>query len=92
MDVLRHRWPGSNPPLSVNLLPRAISEHGPDAPRRAEDVESLGEAVVVNEARVNGEDAHEEDEIAPVEEGVPDLASGRQRGLSVSSEPAPRRV
>lgn len=72
----------------MNLPPCAISEHGSDTPRRAEDVESLGEAVVVNEARVNGEDAHEEDEVAPLEEGVPDLASGRQRGLSASSEPA----
>lgn len=69
----------------MNLLPRAISKHGPDAPRRAEDVEGLGEAVVVNEARVNGEDAHEEDEIAPVEEGVPDLPRG-DRGDSGQSE------
>lgn len=67
----------SNPSLSVNLLPCAISEHGLDTPRRAEDVESLGEAVVVNQTRVNGEDSHEQDEIAPVEESVPDLASGR---------------
>lgn len=69
----------SDPPLSVNLLPCAISEHGLDTPRRAKDVESLGEAVVINHPRVNGEDAHEEDEIAPVEEGVPDLASEKQR-------------
>lgn len=41
------------------LLPRAISEHGPNAPGRAEDVERLGEAVVVDQARVDGEDAHE---------------------------------
>lgn len=40
------------------LLPGAISEHGPDTPGRAEDVERLGEAVVVNEARVDGEDPH----------------------------------
>lgn len=73
----------SEPSLSVNLLPRAISEHGLDAPRRAKDVERLGEAVVVNHPRVNREDAHEQDEIAPVEEGVPDLASEKQRaGLS----------
>ena len=64
-----------------NLLPCAISEHGLDAPRRTEDVERLGEAVVVNQARVDGEDAHEEDEVAPVEEGVPNLAPGRQRAI-----------
>lgn len=46
-----------------------------DAPRRAEDVERLGEAVVVDQARVDGEDAQEEDEVASVEEGVPDLAT-----------------
>lgn len=73
----------------MNLLPRAISEHGLDAPGRAKDVESLGEAVVVNEARVNGEDAHEEDKVAPMEEGVPDLAWETQKQLSGGSEPGP---
>lgn len=83
-------WPASDLSLPVNLLPRAISEHGSDTPRRTKDVERLGEAVVVNQARVDGEDAHKEDQIAPVEEGVPNLASGRQRGrLSEGSEPDP---
>ena len=76
----------------MHLLPCAVSKHGPDAPRRAKDVESLGEAVVVNEARVNGEDAHEEDEIAPVEEGVPDLWRGQRGQRSVSSDPDPGAV
>lgn len=67
---------GGGASLSVNLLPRAISEHGSDTPRRAEDVERLGEAVVVNQARVDGEDAHKENQIASMEEGVPDLPQG----------------
>lgn len=66
----------SNPPLSVNLPPCAISEHWSDTPRRAEDIERLGEAVIVNQARVDGEDAHKENQIASMEEGVPDLAQG----------------
>lgn len=68
-------------------IPRAIPEHGLDTPRRAEDVERLGEAVVVNQARVDGEGAHKEDQVATMEEGVPDLASEDreddcQQGLS----------
>ena len=39
-------------------------EHGPDAPARAEDVEGLGEAVVVDDARIDGEQAHQEDDVA----------------------------
>lgn len=62
--------------LCPNLLPGAVPEHGLDAPGRAEDVERLGEAVIVDQARVDGEDAHKEDEVAAVEEGVPDLGPG----------------
>lgn len=70
------------------LLPGAISEHGPDTPGRAEDVERLGKAVVVNKARVDGEDPHEQDQIASMEEGVPDLASGwTKRSRSVTPPP-----
>ena len=65
--------------LCPNLPPCAISEHGLDTPGRAEDVQRLGEAVVVDQARVDGEDAHEKDEVAPMEEGVPNLAPGSQR-------------
>lgn len=34
-------------------------EHGPDAPARAKQVEGLGEAVVVDDAGVDREDAHQ---------------------------------
>jgi hypothetical protein len=37
------------------------------------DVHGLGEDVVVDEPGVDGEDAHERDEVAPVEEVIPDL-------------------
>ena len=67
--------------LCPNLPPRAISEHGLDTPGRAKDVQRLGEAVVIDQARVDGEDAHEEDEVAPMEEGVPNLAPRRQRTI-----------
>ena len=65
--------------LCPNLPPCAISEHRLDTPGRAEDVQRLGEAVVIDQARVDGEDAHEEDEVAPMEEGVPNLAPERQK-------------
>lgn len=65
--------------LCPNLPPRAISEHGLDTPGGAEDVQRLGEAVIIDQARIDGEDAHEKDEVAPMEEGVPNLAPGRQR-------------
>ncbi len=37
------------------------------------DIHGLGEDVVVDEPGVDGEDAHESDEVAPVEEVIPDL-------------------
>jgi hypothetical protein len=48
--------------------------HG-DAPRRAEDVDRLGEDVVVDEARVDAEQGHEEDDVAAAEEDLHDLVA-----------------
>lgn len=62
------------PQQPINLLPRAVSEHRLDAPRGAKDVKRFGEAVVVDQAGIDGEDAHEQNQVAPIEEGVPDLA------------------
>lgn len=67
------RWAASTPRQAINLLPCAIPEHRLDAPRGPKDVKRLGEAVIVDQAGVDGEDAHEQDQVAPVEEGVPDL-------------------
>jgi hypothetical protein len=42
-------------------------------PVRAEDVEALAEDVVVYDSGVEGEDAHEENNVSAAEENVPDL-------------------
>ena len=41
-----------------------VDEHGPHAPPGAEHVEGLGEAVVVDEAGVDGEQPHQQDDVA----------------------------
>lgn len=79
--------PTSTPWQAVNLLPRAISEHRLDTPRGSKDVKRFGEAVIVDQAGVDGEYAHEQDQVTPIEEGVPDLAQGNRKGeLSVESK------
>ncbi len=40
------------------------AKHGPDAPPRAKHVEWLWEAVVINDARIDGEDSHQQDDVA----------------------------
>lgn len=40
------------------------AKHGSDAPSRAKHVEWLGEAVVVNDTGVDGEDPHQQDDVA----------------------------
>lgn len=53
-------------------------EHGPDAPAGAEDVERLGEAVVVDDPRVHGEEAHEQDDVAAAKQHVEHLPQSHQ--------------
>lgn len=48
-------------------------EHGFHAPSRAENVEGLGETVVVYEPSVDGEQPHQQDDVSALEERVPDL-------------------
>lgn len=40
------------------------TKHGPDAPPRAEHVERLREAVVVNDSGVHGKEPHQQDDVA----------------------------
>ena len=56
-----------------NSRPLLICEHCLDAPARAEDVERLGETVVVNQPSVDGEKPHHQDDVTPVEERRPYL-------------------
>lgn len=55
-------------------------------PGRAKDVERLGEAVIVDEASVHGEYAHEQDQVAPTKKGVPDLQE--EKAMPVTKVPA----
>lgn len=58
---------------STNLRPVCFREHGPNTPAWAEHVERFGEAVVVDEPRVNGEGPHQEDHVAAAEHRVEHL-------------------
>jgi hypothetical protein len=44
-----------------------------ELPTRVEEVECLGEEVVIDEAGVHGESAHEQDDVTAVEEGPDNL-------------------
>lgn len=55
-------------------------------PGRAKDVERFGEAVIVDEAGVHGEYAHEQDQVAPTEKRVPDLQE--EKAVPVTKVPA----
>lgn len=73
-------------PTFSHLLPSAIFKHGNDVPGRAKDIERFGEAVIVDEAGVHGEYAHEQDQVAPAEKGVPDLQG--EKAVPVTKVPA----
>lgn len=45
-------------------------------PTAAENVERFGEQIVVDEARVHGEHAHEQHDVSSGEENVPDFVGG----------------
>lgn len=57
-------------------------------PGRTKEVEWFGEAVIVDEASVHGEYAHEQDEVAPTEKGVPDL-QGEKAAPVTKAQPSP---
>lgn len=63
------------------------AEHGTNAPSRAKHVEGFGEAVVVNDASVDGKEAHQQDDVATGKDHVEHLqtqssptSSGHQGG------------
>lgn len=64
-------------------------EHGPHAPAGAEDVQRLGEAVVVDDAGVDGEDPHQQDDVAAREHHVEHLPQ-KSPSQSVNAGPAGR--
>lgn len=68
-----------------NSRPRSVwMEHGSDAPRGSKDVEGLGEAVVVDEASVYGEEAHQEYNVASIHQHVNQL-QGRVTNVTVKT-------
>lgn len=56
-------------------------KHGPNTPGRAEDVEGLGEAVVVNQPSVYREHSHEQYNIASPDHDICNLRGERQLRL-----------
>lgn len=52
----------------LNSRPMILGEHGLNAPAWAKDVERLGEAVIVDESGVSGEEAHHQDDVAALKE------------------------
>lgn len=60
-----------------NIRPLLICEHGLNAPPRAKYIEGLGEAVVVNEPRVDREKPHHQDDVTSVEKHQPYLKRDR---------------
>lgn len=65
-------------------LPRSVVEHGSDAPPRAEHVQRFRETVVIDEPGVHWENAHHQDDVAPLEKHVPDLKT-QKRGRHEAS-------
>lgn len=62
-------------------------KHGPHAPARAENIQRLGEAVVVDDPGVDGEDPHQQDDVAARKHHVEHLP---QKSRSNQSTPAER--
>lgn len=56
------------------VLPRSVRiEHGPHTPGRAKNVEGLGEAVIVNQSGIYGEQSHEQDDVASPDQDIYNL-------------------
>lgn len=51
--------------------------HRRRAPARGEDGGGAAETLIVDEAGVDGEQAHEQEQVAAAEKGPPDLGAGR---------------
>lgn len=67
----------------VYSRPVGFIEHGPDAPGGAEHVEGFGEAVVVDEASVGGEQPHQQDDVATTEHHVEHLVEKPKRNKGI---------
>lgn len=52
------------------------AKHGPDAPAGAKHVEGLGETVIVDDPSVDGEDAHQQDDVTTSKHHVEHLRRG----------------
>lgn len=60
-------------------------KHGPDTPARAEHVEGFGEAVVVNDTRVDREDSHQQDNVAASKHHAEHLLQNNYLNLTTGS-------
>lgn len=68
------------------VAPHSRIEHRPDAPARAKQIEGLRETVVVNDARVNREDSHKQDDVAPCKHHAEHLRYNIRNYIKISGE------
>lgn len=74
--------------LVANLRPVCSfgAKHGPDTPSRAKHIKRLGEAIVVNDACVDGKDPHKQDDVATSKHHVEHLQRQKKtKKLSTST-------
>lgn len=55
------------------------TKHGPDAPSRAEHIEGFRETVIVNDSSVDGEDPHQEYDVATSKHHVEHLQKKKKK-------------
>lgn len=89
------RFPGDGGAGRRALPPARLVGHGSHAPARGEDNSGAAEALVVDEAGVDREQAHEQEHVAATEKGLPDLGVAVMRGCPDPPHPtrqAPTRL
>lgn len=82
------RGPGGQGGGGQAAPPARLVSHGGHAPARGEDDGGAAEALVVDEAGVDGEQAHEQEQVAAPEEGPPDLGAVAVRACEGPGRPA----
>ena len=67
--------------LLGNLRPVVYIEHRPYAPGWPKDIKRLGKAVIIDEASVDGEHAHQQNDVPAAEYSAEHLGARRKRPM-----------
>lgn len=67
--------------LLCNLRPIISIEHWPYAPGWPEDIKRLGKAIIVDEASVDGEDTHQQNNVPATEHSAEHLGARRKMSM-----------